>query len=90
MAVAPESGMKVKWRSVYWPIGEWVNEEGDVVEITKNFRAKSDDGEILVVMNNETSGGGHGDPAITSPTPSFIHADTLDSLPHPPGFIEIK
>ncbi|HAS1181951.1 hypothetical protein [Enterobacter cloacae] len=90
MAIAPAPGMKVKWRDIYWPVGEWVNEDGDIVEIAGNFRAISGEDDILVIMNNQTSRGGHGDPPITSPTPSFIHAETLESLPKPPDFIELK
>lgn len=90
MVVQPKPGMKVKWHSVYWPIGEWNNDSGEVVDITSGFRATDGMLEILVVMNNSTSSSGHGDPPITYPTPSFINAETLESLPHPKDYIEIK
>ncbi|GLY59653.1 hypothetical protein Pcaca05_05110 [Pectobacterium carotovorum subsp. carotovorum] len=90
MKVAPQSGMKVKWQSVYWPIGEWINETGEAVDIVSGFRAKDGDREILVVMNNNRSSPGHGEPSITAPTPSYIDAASLDSLPAPRDFIEIK
>lgn len=90
MKTVPLSGMKVKWQSVYWPIGKWINEAGEDVDIVSGFRAKDGDREILVVMNNTTSPAGHGEPRISAPIPAYIDAESLDSLPEPRNFIEIK
>lgn len=89
MAIPPAPGMKVKWRSVYWPVGEWVDENGEVVDITRGFKAINNSAEILVVMSNKTSPSGHGEPSITAPVPLYIHAETLELLPLPTDFIEI-
>ncbi|MCW2477756.1 hypothetical protein [Candidatus Symbiopectobacterium sp. NZEC135] len=90
MNVTPKSGMKVKWRSVYWPLGEWVNDSGDVVDITTNFKGHIAGKSILVIMNNSMSSPGHGEPSITAATPSYIDGESLDSLPEPLDYIEIE
>lgn len=79
--------MKIKWKSVYWPLGEWQNEAGDKVEITGNFKAKYEGKDIIVNMVSQTSQAGHGDPAITASIPSFLDIDTGNTL-SPEGFIE--
>lgn len=90
MKVVPQPGMRVKWRSIYFPIGEWVNDAGDVVDIVSSFRAKYGDKDILVVMQESMSPAGHGEPSMTAITPTFIDEKILDSLPATNDYIKIK
>lgn len=79
--------MKIKWHDVYWPIGEWRNEKGDRVDLEGNFRCFIGDRAAICTLQNETCGGGHGEPAITAGTPKFMDAITLEAIEHD-GYVE--
>lgn len=88
--VEPLSGMRIKWQNIYYPLGEWINDSGDVVKIDGGFRADHGNINIIVMMHAATCGGGHGELSITSNIPSFINEDNLDVLSIGDGFITIK
>ncbi|OAT32004.1 hypothetical protein M975_1896 [Buttiauxella brennerae ATCC 51605] len=89
--VKPLPGMKVKWKDVYFPFGDWINDAGDVVDITNGFRAEFGGIRLIVMMTPNTSAPGHGEPSMTANRPSFIDEDALEYCTTVNGnFITIK
>lgn len=71
--------MKIKWKSIYYPLGEWNDEECNEVKIeANNFKAVLKNRDIIVLMVEEEGGGGHGDPRFKGKAPKYIYADTLE------------
>lgn len=69
--------MKITWKSIYYPIGQWQDESGNEVLKSGNFKCKKDGVNLLCIMKDCKSDAGHGESAIISKVPSFINADTL-------------
>lgn len=82
--------MKIRWVNVYYPLGEWKNELGEVVAVPDGFRATFNDKNLIVIMRNSTSPGGHGEPSITAKRPEFIDEDNLEFLKVDGEFIALK
>lgn len=87
--IKPEPGMKIRWRNVYYPLGEWLDENGEQVEVTTGFRALFDSIKIIVMMGNASSAPGHGEPSITAMRPSFINEENLERIDIGDKFITI-
>lgn len=88
--VSPLPGMKVKWKNVYYPFGEWLNEAGEEVDISKGFRAGFGGVNLIVMMTPATSSPGHGEPSMTANRPSFIDEDALEFITIGDEYITIK
>ena len=66
---------KLKWKRVYFPIGEWVDEIGDVINVIDyNFRAFYGGVEILVLMIDKSCEG------ITCGVPHYFNSSTLGEI----------
>ena len=81
--------MKIKYNSIYYPEGEWVDEDGNKVEMRKkSFHAKYNGRDIFVIINEVSVNDGN----MTmgpSPVPTFYDSETLDELKSV-GYIEPK
>ncbi|HFT8655595.1 TPA: hypothetical protein ACGSTA_001154 [Enterobacter cloacae] len=82
--------MKIRWVNVYYPLGEWKNESGEVVAVPDGFRATLNDKNLIVIMRNSTSSGGHGEPSIMAKRPEFIDEDNLEFVKVDGEFITMK
>ena len=80
---------KVQWKNVYYPAGQWVDEEGNKITISGNFKCKHNKVDLICVMHSAEGGGGHGDPRFSAEVPSFINATTYQPVVVD-GFIEIN
>lgn len=77
--------VKIKWKSIYFPCGKWVNEDGIEVQYKHppeipHFRATIDGKPVLVIMVDRRSGGGHGEPPVEAKVPCFLDEKTLCEL----------
>jgi hypothetical protein len=73
--------MRIRWKSIYWPYGEWKQEDGTTVpNMPANFRAVYNDRVIIVTSVNQTSPPGHGEGSVTSAVPFYIYEDTMESF----------
>lgn len=82
--------MKITWKSVYFPIGEWQNGKGTEIKIQGNFRCTHQGTNLLCIMYSVTSRGGHGEGSITDDIPAFVDAETLKPYQVKDGdFVEI-
>ncbi|BBV04001.1 hypothetical protein [Providencia rettgeri] len=72
--------MKIKYNSIYYPEGEWVDENDNKVEMRKkSFHAKYNGRDIFVIVKEVSVNDGH----MTigpSPVPTFYDAETLGEL----------
>lgn len=85
-----KSEMKIQWKFIYYPLGEWISEDGSIVpSMDSNFRAIYNGKEILVIYASANSGVSHGESNINSAIPVFIDADTLEQIIME-GWIEVK
>jgi len=75
-----ELKMLIKWRSIWWPSGEWRDENDKKVNLTGNFMCKINTEWHICVMADKTSAAGHGDPSVTSDVPMFINNHTLKEV----------
>lgn len=81
--------MKIKWKNVYYPMGEWVNEQGEKVEGPKgNFRARVGDKVILVIMHAVHTPPGHGESSMTGNQPCYLDQITLEPIDIGDAFID--
>ncbi len=80
--------MKIKWKNVYFPIGEWVDENGVKTQVDLNFRCKHEGRDLICTMIPARCGAGHGEPAMTANVPSFIDAETLAPV-EVDGFVDV-
>jgi len=72
--------MKIKWKNIYYPVGNWVDKNGNVFKKAGNFRAKYKNNEILVVHTKIESKGGHGEGIISGFQPTFFDSETLKQI----------
>lgn len=82
--------MKIKWVNIYYPYGEWRDESGNVVPVPDGFRATLDDKNLIVIMSESHTPAGHGEPAMTAKSPSFIDEDNLSFVIVDGKFITLK
>ena len=80
--------MKIRWKNVYFPIGEWIDESGVTAKITGNFKCKYQGRDLICTMSQARCDGGHGEPSITANVPSFIDAETLGPV-DVDGFVDV-
>ncbi|WP_272675626.1 hypothetical protein [Providencia sp. PROV092] len=81
--------MKIKYNSIYYPDGEWVDENGNKVEmIKKSFHAKYNGRNIFVIINEVSVNDGHMNMG-PSTVPTFYDSETLCELKSV-GYIETK
>lgn len=77
--------MKVKWKSIYYPIGELVDcETGKKCELSAEIRrdyCSIDGRKVIFAFINQASQSGHGEPSISANTPAYFYADTLEQAP---------
>lgn len=78
--------MQIKWHSIWWPSGEWRDENDKKVNLIGNFMCKINDEWHICVIADKTSAAGHGDPSVTAGVPMFINNHTLKEVKHD-GFI---
>lgn len=82
--------MNVQWVTVYYPFGEWRGLDGEVVNISGNFRAMHEGVNVIVMMRKATGASGHGEPPVTAFRPSYIDEDNLEWLDLDGKFIATK
>lgn len=82
--------VKIKWKSIYYPLGEWVYENGYKCDIKGNFRCKVDGVKCIVVMKSVTTPSGHGEPSMTSDQPTAIREDTLEVVDIKDKFVDVE
>lgn len=74
---------RVKWKSVYYPIGEWVDEFGKKVVITDNFRFTYNNTPHICIFVEVESGGGHGESSVAGKVPKYFREDNLQQSYNP-------
>lgn len=77
--------MDVKWQFFYWPLGNWVDPEGNAVAVEMPFRAKHCDRVLLVTPSGISGGGGHGEPSMSGVEPKYFDSETLKPFDLPDG-----
>lgn len=77
--------MDVKWEFSYYPIGGWIDPEGNSVRLSMPFRAKHRDTVLLVTPKGIHSAAGHGEPAMDGTEPQYFINDTLEPFELPQG-----
>lgn len=77
--------MKVKWKIIYYPIGELVDcETGAKRELSAEIRRNhcSIGGrKIIFVFTIASCPAGHGEPAMSAEVPAYFYDDTLEPAP---------
>lgn len=82
--------MKIRWVNVYYPFGEWLDEAGQEVTVPDGFRATLGDTNLIVMMSEAVTSGGHGEPSMTAKRPEFIDEDNLKFVTIGGEFITLK
>lgn len=82
--------MKIRWVNVYYPFGEWLDEAGQEVTVPDGFRATLGDTNLIVMMSEASSPGGHGEPSMKAKRPQFIDEDNLAFVIVDGAFITLK
>lgn len=71
---------KIKWKEIYYPIGEWIDVFERKVEIEGNFKCIINGIDAICIMNKITTPLGHGESSISSFIPKFYDYETLKEI----------
>ena len=85
--------MKVKWKDIWYPTGQWMDDKDVVVQLEGNFFCKHEiTGAMLICVMIPTKGPtGHGEAPHTAERPHFIQVEGLQNYEVPKGdWIEIN
>ena len=80
---APREQVRVKWKPIWYPVGEWVDEFGKKVVITNNFRFNYNNIPHICIFVMVESGGGHGEGSAVGKVPKYFREDTLQESYNP-------
>ena len=72
--------IKLKWVSVYYPTGKWIDEHDQEFSINTNKHCKLGDIELIMINTSKQGGGGHGEPRFAAEIPVFYDKVTLEQV----------
>ncbi len=73
--------MRIRWKNIYWPAGQWIDENGVRVQPSQeNFYATHEGRKIIVHRVPQTSPPSHGEASMTDTVPFYLYADTLEAF----------
>lgn len=81
--------MRIKYNSIYYPEGEWVDDRGNKIEVKrKSFHAKYNEKDIIVIIKEVSMRDGN---MTIGPSlvPSFYDLETLEEIKSI-DYIELK
>lgn len=81
---------KIRWVDVYYPYGEWQDDNGIIVKAPSIFRATYNGINLMVMMVEARTLPGHGEPSMAGKQPKFVDEENLEFVDVCKDFITLK